>query len=320
MLKMTNETLNGFDSGGNNRKRRVVLFSLLAAVVGVGALGYWVYWDKVVSRYVTTDNAYTSAEVALVTAQIEGEVAEIRVVDTQKVSKGDILVVISATDTKLALLQAEAERKRAEAQLAAANAEIDRAGIDLKRREALVGSGSVSEDELTRARTGYIAARSALESAHANIAMAQARYEKAQIDLGRTTVRSPVDGVIVRRQVQLGQRVQASAPLMSVVPVQEMYVNANFKEVELEKVRVGQEVKLVSDMYGKNVVFKGVVDGFSAGTGSAFAMIPAQNATGNWIKVVQRLPVRIRLDSQSLVANPLSVGLSMAATIDLRSH
>jgi membrane fusion protein (multidrug efflux system) len=150
--------------------------------------------------------------------------------------------------------------------------------------------------------------------------MAQARYEKTQIDLDRTTVRSPVDGVIARRQVQLGQRVQPSMLLMSVVPMQEMYVNANFKEVELEKVRAGQPVKLVSDLYGKDFVFDGVVEGFSAGTGAAFAMIPAQNATGNWIKVVQRLPVRIRLDPQSLVAHPLSVGLSMSATIDLRSQ
>ena len=133
-------------------------------------------------------------------------------------------------------------------------------------------------------------------------------------------IRSPVDGVVARRQVQLGQRVQPSTPLLSVVPVEELYVNANFKEVQLAKVRNGQKVELVSDLYHGKVVFHGVVDGFSGGTGAAFALIPAQNATGNWIKVVQRLPVRIRLDPAELAAHPLRVGLSMNATVDLRSN
>jgi membrane fusion protein (multidrug efflux system) len=149
--------------------------------------------------------------------------------------------------------------------------------------------------------------------------LAQARLEKAKVDLDRTVIRSPVDGVIARRQVQLGQRVQPSIPLLSVVPVQDMYVNANFKEVQLEAVRPGQAVEMVSDLYGKRVVFHGVVDGFSGGTGAAFSLIPAQNATGNWIKVVQRLPVRVRLDAAELQAHPLRVRLSMTAKVDLRS-
>jgi membrane fusion protein (multidrug efflux system) len=152
------------------------------------------------------------------------------------------------------------------------------------------------------------------------MALAQARLDKAKVDLGRTVIRSPVDGVVARRLVQLGQRVLPSMPLLSVVPVQEMYVDANFKEVQLKDVRPGQKVELISDLYGSKVVYHGVVDGFNGGTGAAFALIPAQNATGNWIKVVQRLPVRINLDPAELQTHPLRVGLSMTATVDLRSQ
>jgi membrane fusion protein (multidrug efflux system) len=151
------------------------------------------------------------------------------------------------------------------------------------------------------------------------VALAQARVDKAKVDLGRTVIRSPIDGVIARREVQLGQRVQPSTPLLDVVPVSEMYVNANFKEVQLKKVRPGQSVELESDLYGHKVAFHGVIEGFNGGTGAAFALIPAQNATGNWIKVVQRLPVRIRLNPDELAAHPLRVGLSMNAKVDLRS-
>lgn len=303
---------------GAGKSKRMVLFAALGLVVALSGAGFWAYWELVGSRYVTTDNAYTAAEVALVTAETGGMVAEVRVADTQKVKKGDILVVISATDAKLAMAQADAQLARAKAQLAASASDAERAGIDLKRREALIGSGAVTGDELTRVKNGAAMARAGLEAARAAVALAQAQSEKAGIDLDRTIVRSPVDGVIARRQVQLGQQVQPSMPLLSVVPLREIYINANFKEVQLESVRPGQAVEMVSDLYGKSVVFHGVVEGFSGGTGSAFALIPAQNATGNWIKVVQRLPVRIRLEASELEAHPLRVGLSMAATIDLR--
>jgi membrane fusion protein (multidrug efflux system) len=303
----------------NNRKRRAVLFSTLAMTVVLTGCGGWAYWDRVGSRHVTTDNAYTVAEVATVTAEIDGSVAEVRVVDSQNVKRGDILVVIDDTDTKLAVRQTEADLARTRAQITAARANLERSGIDLTRREALVGSGSVSGDELTQVKNGATNARANLDAALAAETLAQARLEKARVDLGRTVIRAPVDGVIARRQVQLGQKVQPSVPLLSVVPVQEMYVNANFKEVQLQDVRPGQKVELVSDLYGDKVVFHGVVDGFSGGTGAAFSLIPAQNATGNWIKVVQRLPVRVRLDPAELEAHPLRVGLSMSATVDLRS-
>ena len=151
------------------------------------------------------------------------------------------------------------------------------------------------------------------------VLLAMARRDQAQVDLDRTTVRAPVDGIVAKRSVQVGQRVQAGAPLMSVVPVQQMYVDANFKEGQLGKVRVGQKVEVTADLYGSDVVYQGTVAGFSGGSGAAFAAIPAQNATGNWIKVVQRLPVRIQLDPQELAANPLRVGLSMQVTVDTRT-
>ncbi len=257
-----------------------------------------------------------------------------------------------ATDSNLSaqINAREADGQRATAQLAAAQADFERAQVDLKRRQALVGSGSVSGDELTRAKNAFDAATANLAAAkasaaqvnanlkaataakeanaalianttvdnHPDVVAARARLDQAKVDLSRTTLIAPVNGVVARRQVQVGQRVQIGMPLMAVVPVNEMYVDANFKEVQLAKVKVGQPVKLHADIYGKDVTYHGVVAGFSGGSGSAFAAIPAQNATGNWIKVVQRLPVRIQLAPKELEAHPLKVGLSMSAEIDTR--
>jgi membrane fusion protein (multidrug efflux system) len=307
------------DVDAKSRRKRAFLFSLLALAIAAAATGYYTYWKLVASRYVSTDNAYTAAEVAVVTAEIDGPVAAVNVVDSQSVKRGDILIVIDDTDAKLALRQAQADLARAEAQVVSAKADVERSSIDLQRRQALIASGSVSGDELTHVINQASSARASLNAAHAAVAQAQARVDKAKVDLGRTVIRSPVDGVIARREVQLGQRVQPSTPLLSVVPVREMYVNANFKEVQLKKVHAGQSVELLSDLYGHKVAFHGVIEGFNGGTGAAFALIPAQNATGNWIKVVQRLPVRIRLNPQELATHPLRVGLSMDAKVDLRS-
>jgi membrane fusion protein (multidrug efflux system) len=300
----------------NTRKR---LFALLALGIAVTGGGYGAYWKTVASHYVSTDNAYTDTEIAQVTSQVDGQVATVKFKDSQKVKRGDVLIVLDDTDAKLNLRQAQADLQRAQAAQASAQADLERANIDLKRREALAGTGAVSGDELTHVKDGAHNAQAALDAANASAALAQARAERARIDLERTVISSPVDGVVARRQVQLGQRVQPSIPLLSVVPVQSIYVNANFKEVQLADVHPGQSVKLVSDLYGSDVTYHGIVEGFSGGTGAAFSVIPAQNATGNWIKVVQRLPVRVRLDPVELAAHPLRVGLSMNVTIDLRS-
>lgn len=300
-------------------RKRGLLFSVFAVAAAAVGGGSYAYWKLVASRYVSTDDAYTAAEVATVTSEIAGLVTAVNVVDSQAVKRGDVLIVIDPTDARLALRQAQADLARAQAQVMAATADVERTSIDLKRREALVASGSVSGDELTHAVDSASDARASLNADRAAVALCQARVDKAKVDLGRTVIRAPVDGIVARRQVQLGQRVQPSSPLLSVVPVSDMYVNANFKEVQLKKVQPGQSVELKSDLYGHKVAFHGVVEGFDGGTGAAFALIPAQNATGNWIKVVQRLPVRIRLDPEDLAAHPLRVGLSMDATVDLRS-
>jgi membrane fusion protein (multidrug efflux system) len=226
--------------------------------------------------------------------------------------------------------------------IARAEAELRRAQVEYGRRKDLADARAVSGDELTAAETTLTTARAALAQARANavaageqqraanvlvagsdvasnpeVAAARTRLAQAELDLARTVIRSPTDGVVTRNTVEVGQRVQPGAALMTVVPIQEAYVDANFKEGQLRKVRLGQPVTLTSDLYGSGVKFHGRVAGFSGGTGSAFAVIPAQNATGNWIKVVQRVPVRIALDPKELAQRPLRVGLSMTADIDI---
>ena len=283
----------------------------------------------------------TDAKLSL--AQAEAELARaVRRVKGYVANDGGLKAQIAAR---------AADQKSAAAKLTAAQADMARATVDLQRRQALAQSGSVSGDELTHAQNAFAAAQSQLAAALAaqaqalanheaaigakqvnatliegttaednpEVLLALARRDQAQVDLARTTVRAPVDGVVAKRSVQIGQRVQAGTPLMSVVPLQDMYVDANFKEVQLPKVRTGQTVELHADLYGKDVTYTGTVVGFSGGSGAAFAAIPAQNATGNWIKVVQRLPVRIQLNAQELAEHPLRVGLSMTATVDTRS-
>ncbi|MBP0599343.1 HlyD family secretion protein [Herbaspirillum sp. LeCh32-8] len=360
--------------------KRKKLFSIFGGVVAIVGIGYGAYWYLVGSRYVETDNAYTATEISVVTPAINGIVADVKVVDTQAVKKGDVLVAIDDADARLALAQAEAdldrterrvkgffandaglaaqvlareaEQKRAAAQLLSAQADVKRAEIDLQRREALSKSGSVSGEELSNARTAMLNAQANLKAAEAGevqsrantkatigaqkastvltadttvdnnpeVVLARAKRDQAKLDLERTVLRAPVDGVVARRQVQVGQRVQTGANLLSVVPLQQMHVDANFKEGQLTKVKIGQPVTMTADIYGNSVEYHGVVTGLSGGTGSAFAVIPAQNATGNWIKVVQRLPVRVSIDPKELAQRPLSVGLSMMVEIDTRGQ
>jgi membrane fusion protein (multidrug efflux system) len=242
-----------------------------------------------------------------------------------------------------------ADQARAAAQTEGARSDLERARLDFERRRALAASGAVSREELTRATNSFNQAKAALAAAQAGeaqaaagraaavgsldanqaltagftpatnpeVAAARARLAQAREDLARTVIRSPLNGVVVKRQVQVGQRVQPGAQLMTVAPLDRAYVDANFKEGQLARVRPGQPVELVSDLYGEKVKFHGRVEGLSGGTGAAFALIPAQNATGNWIKVVQRVPVRIRLDPEELQAHPLRVGLSMKAKVRL---
>ncbi|UAK24298.1 HlyD family efflux transporter periplasmic adaptor subunit [Sphingomonas nostoxanthinifaciens] len=242
----------------------------------------------------------------------------------------------------------DSDIQRAQADLTTAQAQYDKARVDYDRRMALAKAGAVSGDEITATRTVLAQAKSQLDVVRAaiaqanatrmaarqsyaanqalvqgsmydnpDVAAARARYDQAKLDLSRTVIHAPFDGVVSQRNVQIGQRVAAGTQLMVVVPLNTMYVDANYKEGQLRRVKIGQPARLTSDLYGGGIVYHGRVVGLSGGTGSAFALIPAQNATGNWIKVVQRLPVRIQLDPNELTQHPLRVGLSMTATIDV---
>ena len=229
-----------------------------------------------------------------------------------------------------------------ESDITRARTDLARATDDLNRRQSLVGNGAVSKEELGHAQSQVAAAQNALAAAqagvtaareqlssnqtltegtriesHPSVLAAAAKLREAYLAVHRAALPAPVDGYVAKRTVQLGQRVPAGAPLMSLIPLNQLWVDANFKEVQLRNIRIGQPVKLTADVYGTRMEYKGTVVGMGAGTGAAFALLPAQNATGNWIKVVQRVPVRIALDAQQLVSNPLRVGLSMEASVDI---
>jgi membrane fusion protein (multidrug efflux system) len=325
----------------------------LLAGVGAGvlalALGYGLYWAQVLRYHQTTDDAYVSGNVVEITPQISGTVIAIGADDTQFVKAGQSLVRLDRADAKVALDQAEAQLARTvrdvrnqfatTAQLAAAvearQTELSRAQNDLERRARLGASGAVSGEELQHARDAVQAAQADLSAARQQLAAIRARIDgttlqdhpqvqdaaaavrSAYLTWARTDLPAPVSGFIARRNVQLGQRVAPGTTLMAVVPLDQVWVDANFKEPQLTRMRVGQPVTLSADLYGSHVVFHGKVAGFGAGTGSAFSLLPAQNATGNWIKIVQRVPVRVALDPREIAAHPLQIGLSMRADVDV---
>ncbi len=355
------------------RKRLIIGFVAILAVVG---LLWWVWTTFFAASTEETDNAYTNVEVSEVTPLTGGPVKSVDVVNTQMVEAGHVLVVLDDTDQRIVVNQAaaalDAARRKvrqviandvnlagqvsmqqaaiesARANLVQAEANLDKANLDTRRRKMLAGPGAISAQELSdsltlqrNAQAGVTEAKAKLSASEAGtsaavgaqnanralfedvtveanpeVVAAKARLEAAQVDLDRTIIRAPVAGVIDQRKVDVGQRVQPGVPVMVVVPISAIYVDANFKEGQLRDVRPGQPVTVTSDLYGSSVVYHGRVVGFAGGSGSAFAAIPAQNATGNWIKVVQRLPTRIALDPKELLQHPLRVGLSMTATVD----
>ncbi|MBF7684821.1 HlyD family efflux transporter periplasmic adaptor subunit [Acinetobacter sp. B10A] len=305
-----------------------------------------------VLQVLTQDTAYVHAGDILV--KIDDQDAQIAVAQAQaeltkvkrqfgqtQANSGALNSQIQATDDAIQSQRAQVEK---------AQADLAKVKADFKRREVLNASGAISKEEYTTslnalntAKAGLSVAEASLQQALSNqkvaqsnleannalikgttqettpdVLAAQSKLDQAKLNLERTIVRAPVDGIVTNRNVQIGQVIAAGQALMIVVPIHQMYVNANFKESQLARVKVGQNVKLTSDLYGNDVVYQGKVVGFSGGTGAAFALIPAQNATGNWIKVVQRLPVRIALDPNELNKHPLRVGLSMNVKVELK--
>ena len=344
--KTTAESKGAATPPQNGRRKRWLAIALGAfAVIG---LGYGAYWATVLRYVESTDDAYVSGNVVQITPQISGTVVAIGADDTQFVNAGKTLVQLDRSDAQLALEQAEAQLARTvrevrnlfatSAQLQAAVAvrqtDLTKAVDDLERRERLASAGAISREELQHARDAYNSAKAAVAAAeqelvanrarvdrttienHPEVRNAAANLRNAYLTYSRTVLPAPVSGFVAKRAVQLGQRVGPGTPLMAIVPLEQVWVDANFKEPQLATMRVGQPVTLTADLYGGKVEYHGKVAGFGAGTGSAFALLPAQNATGNWIKIVQRVPVRVELEPQELAAHPLQVGLSMQVDVD----
>ena len=321
-----------------------------AAFVLVGLL-WWGYWYFYARYYQDTDDAYVAGDLVNVMSQVSGTVISIGADETDRVRGGQELVRLDSSDAEIALRDAEARlarvvrqtrtvfanRDQLEAVVAQRRADLSKAQSDLDRRKDLTKTGAVSAEELSHAQDALSAARDGLVAAEKNLAASAALtgqtgvpdnpdvqaaatdVERAYLALRRTSIHAPVSGYVAKRAVQLGERVAPGGqPLLSIVPLERLRVEANFKEVQLSQMRIGQPVRIIADLYGGHVEYHGKVAGLGLGTGAAFALLPAQNATGNWIKVVQRVPVRIALDPQELVAHPLRVGLSTRAQVDVR--
>ncbi|HXC20963.1 MAG TPA: HlyD family efflux transporter periplasmic adaptor subunit [Steroidobacteraceae bacterium] len=338
-------------AGGNpGRARRLGLFGLGAVVLLSGLLyaGYW-FFD---ARYFeSTDDGYVNGDVVQVTSEVPGTVLSLNVDDTQFVEAGQPLLKLDPADAKIAEENAEADLARAVRQVRGLfaqgqelRAQIEQrqqaartADDDLRRRGSLIADGAISAEELSHARDAVTTTRANVAAAreqlsqtvaqidgttiadHPQVLAAAAAVRNAALALHRTELTSPVSGVIAKRSVQVGQRVAAGTPLLAVVPLENVWVDANFKEVQLERMRDGQPVTVRTDLYGHQVTYHGHLAGIAAGSGNAFALLPSQNASGNWIKIVQRVPVRILLDPSELKAHPLRIGLSTTVRVDLHN-
>ncbi|MDP9582876.1 UNVERIFIED_ORG: membrane fusion protein (multidrug efflux system) [Burkholderia contaminans] len=335
----------------NNGKRKRMM-TLLIAVIVIAAIAYGLYYFLVARFHEETDDAYVNGNVVQITPQITGTVIAVKADDTQTVKAGDPLVVLDPADSQVALQQAEANLAQTvrqvrglfvnddqyRAQVALRQSDLSKAQDDLRRRVAVAQTGAVSQEEISHARDAVRAAQASVDAAqqqlasnraltanttiasHPNVMAAAAKVRDAYLANARNVLPAPVTGYVAKRSVQVGQRVSPGNPLMSVVPLNAVWVDANFKEVQLKHMRIGQPVELTADIYGSSAVYHGKVVGFSAGTGSAFSLLPAQNATGNWIKVVQRLPVRIEIDPKELDKHPLRIGLSMQVDVNIKDE
>jgi membrane fusion protein, multidrug efflux system len=327
------------------RKRLLTLFAV-AATVAAAAYGAYYFMDA--RFYESTDDAYVNGNLVQLTPQVTGTVVSVNADDTQIVKAGDPVVTLDPADSRIALLNAEAQLGQTvrrvsglyvnndyyAANVAQRESDLARAEDDLRRRQAVADTGAVSAEDIAHARDAVTSAQAALDAArqqaeanraltdrttvesHPDVQAAATAVRNAYLAYARNTLPAPVTGYVAQRSVQVGQRVAPGTPLMAIVPLDGVWVDANFKEVQLKRMRIGQPVTLTADVYGSSVKYHGTIEGFSAGTGSAFATLPAQNATGNWIKIVQRLPVRILIDPRDLSAHPLRIGLSMQVDVD----
>ena len=331
------------------RKRRRALL-IAAGVFVLAALLWFLLWFFVLSTRVKTDNAYVGGNQVAISAQVPGTVVAILADDTQHVDAGQVLVRLDGTDADTRLAQARSALAQAvrgvrqqtssatgaDAQVVAARLDLKKAEADLQRRLPLIAAQAESPEIVQHLRDGVEQARAAVNAAEAQAAaahaaiegtdvaqnpvvmQARANFRAAWVAAQRNAIYAPVSGYVAERSVQLGNSVQPGQQLMTVVPLHDLWIDANFKESQLRHIRIGQPATVVSDLYGGDAEYHGKVIGLGAGTGSVFSLLPAQNATGNWIKVVQRVPVRIALDNKELDKHPLRIGLSTDVTVDIR--
>jgi len=335
----------------NPRKRKLLLIGL-ALVVILGGLGVWGWYEFYGRWYESTDDAYVNGNVVEITPQVTGTVVSIGADDGDLVREGQVLIQFDPSDAEVAQQSAEANLGRTvrqvrglysnvdgmKAQLAAQRAEVQKAQDNYNRRRNLAAGGAISQEELSHAKDDLTSAQNALNniqqqlatstalvddtqvSSHPDVKAAAAQLRQAYLNSARSTLIAPVTGYVAKRTVQLGQRVQPGTALMAVIPLNQLWIDANFKETQLGQMRIGQPVEIEADLYGSDVTYNGTVDSVGAGTGSAFALLPAQNATGNWIKIVQRVPVRIHINPDQLAQNPLRIGLSTVVDVNLHDQ
>lgn len=336
----------------NRTGRRWLVPTVASAAVIAGIAAAILYWAFIARFSVQTDDAYVEGNIVQVTPLTVGTVSKISVDDTQYVKEGDPLVWLDSADAEVALEHARAnlaatvrhvavryaQRRELQALVQREHIALDKAKADYQRRTDLVADGSISREALSHSRDALRSAASALEAGrqklvaaeaqvagttlrdHPEVLGAMAAYETAWLNLKRTIIVAPASGVVAERSAQVGERVQPGTPLLALVPDTRLWVDANFKETELRHMRIGQPVTISVDAWGSDVAFHGRLVGLAAGTGGAFSLLPPQNATGNWIKVVQRVPVRISLDPDELRAHPLRVGLSVIARVAVRDR
>jgi membrane fusion protein (multidrug efflux system) len=345
-----NATKEAVAENGNGKRTRILLIiGLIFIIIGV----LWaVYYFLVLEKRERTDDAYVNGNRVVISAQVSGTVIAVLADDTQLVNAGQVLVKLDPTDAETSLNRtssalAQTVRQVRQEKLTAdqydsviesRRLDLSRAQADLNKREPLLAQRAIAAEDVRHARENVEMARAALlqaerqaSSAHAlvdgtpveenpSVLQAKAEFRDAWITAQRNAVVAPVTGYVAERSVQLGQHITAGQSLMTVIPLNSLWVDANFKEVQLRNLRIGQPTQVRSDLYGGNFIFHGHVQGMSAGTGAAFSLLPAQNASGNWIKVVQRVPVRIEIDPQDLKKSPLRVGLSATVTVDTTSR
>ena len=346
----TTQSENAQDSG-NPRKRKVMLVTL-ALIVILSCLGVWA-WHELYGRWSeSTDDAYVNGNVVEITPLVTGTVVSIGADDGDLVREGQVLVQFDPNDAQVGLQSAQANLARTvrqvrglysnvdgmRAQVNAQEAEVQKAQENYNRRKNLAAGGAISQEELSHARDDLTSAQNALANArqqlkttsalvddtvvssHPDVQSAAAQLRQAYLANARSTLIAPVTGYVAKRTVQLGQRVQPGTALMAVIPLDQLWIDANFKETQLRDMRIGQPVDIETDLYGSDVKYSGTIDSLGAGTGSAFALLPAQNATGNWIKIVQRVPVRVHVNAQELAKHPLRVGLSTQVNVNLHDQ